>query len=198
MALPSVPSLPADVPHQGGRITRFIGRSLLRLFGWKIEGELPNVPRAVFAAAPHTSNWDFVLAMFAVLAMGIKISFLMKKEAFIWPLKGLFLALGGIPLNRRAAGDTVEQICSWFESHKKLWVVITPEGTRSYVAKWKTGFLRAAYNAGVPVVLVAWDFPSKTMHIDSTWYPSGDHEKDAEQIRKHLCGRYTGRHPDKQ
>ena len=193
-----VPDLPDGVPTQGNRVSKALGRCLLRLCGWKVAGELPNIPRAVFAAAPHTSNWDFVLAMMAVLAMGVKISYLMKKEAFIWPLRGLFMALGGIPLDRKAATDAVEQISSWFSKTPRLWVVITPEGTRAHVEKWKTGFLRTAYQANVPVILVAWHYPTKTMHIDGLWHCTGDHERDAYDIRAHMCERYVGRHPDKQ
>ncbi|WP_096086409.1 lysophospholipid acyltransferase family protein [Agaribacterium haliotis] len=195
---PLVPELKSQVPAQGNALTRGFGRLMLRLLGWKVKGELPDVPKAVFAAAPHTSNWDFILAMFAVLAMGVKISYLMKKEAFIWPLRSVFLWLGGIPLDRSAAADTVEQISGWFSNSERLWVVITPEGTRSRVPKWKTGFLRVAHRADVPVVLVAWDFPSKTMHIDRLWHCSGDHELDAEQIRAYICKTYRGRHPQLQ
>lgn len=194
--VPSV--IPEEVPRLGNAVTRAVGRGLLRLLGWKVVGELPPVRKAVFAAAPHTSNWDFLVAMAAVMAMGLKISYLMKKEAFFWPFKDVFMSLGGIPIDRKAAVDTVQQIKTWFAKEESLWVVITPEGTRSYVKKWKTGFLRVAEQSSVPVVLVAWDYPSKTMHIDKLWRVGCDHDKDAEEIRHYLCSKYTGCHPEKQ
>lgn len=179
-------------------LVKFIGRALLKLAGWKVVGQFPKEKKLIIAAAPHTSNWDFILAMFAVMALGIKISYLMKKEAFFWPFKNMFMALGGIPLDRSAAEDTVEQIASWYNAHDKVWVVITPEGTRSKVDKWKTGFLRVAEKANVPVMLVAWDYPSKTMHLDKIWQTTGDYYRDIDQMREYINSRYTAKHPDKQ
>lgn len=194
--LPDTPdTMPCMNSEQGSPVVKWIGRTMLRVAGWKVEGEFPHEGKLVIAAAPHTSNWDFVLAMFAVMALGLKISFLMKKEAFFWPFKGLFLALGGIPLDRSAAEDIVDQIVSWYDRHDKLWVVITPEGTRSKVGKWKTGFLRVAEKANVPVLLVAWDYPTKTLHVDKVWDTTGDHIQDVENIRTHFNGKYTGKNP---
>lgn len=193
-----VPERKESTPKFGNKLVRKIGRAGLRLMGWKVRGDLPDLPKAVFSAAPHTSNWDFILAMFAVMAIGVKISYLMKKEAFFWPFKGLFMALGGIPLDRKATDDTVTQIVHCFNKADRLWVVITPEGTRKFVEKWKTGFLRVAHEAEVPVILVAWDYPSKTLFIDRVWHPSGDHNADVEEIRTYMRAKYTGRHPQKQ
>lgn len=193
-----VPSVGELTPRFGNAAVRAIGRAGLRLFGWRVEGDIPNIPKAVFSAAPHTSNWDFVTAMLAVMAMGVRISFLMKKEAFFWPFKSLFMALGGLPLDRSASEDTVEQIVRSLEQSEQMWVVITPEGTRKRVEKWKTGFLRVAESAKVPVILVGWDYPSRTMFVDKLWHPSGDHIADAEAIRAYISGKYTGRHPERQ
>lgn len=193
-----VPELPQHAPHFGGVLVQSIGKVGLRLLGWKVKGTLPDTPKAVFSAAPHTSNWDFIIAMFSVMAIGVKISYLMKKEAFFWPFKGVFMALGGIPIDRKASDDTVTQIVNWYEKSERLWVVITPEGTRKRVDKWKTGFLRVAEGAMVPVILVAWDYPSKTMVIDQLWRPTGDHAKDAQSIQIYMRNKYAGRYPDKQ
>lgn len=193
-----LPRLSEKAPRFGSGIVRWFGRLGLRLMGWKVKGEIPNVPKAVFSAAPHTSNWDFIIAMLTVMALGVKISYLMKKEAFFWPFKGLFRSLGGIPLDRRAADDTVSQIVSWLDKSEKMWVVITPEGTRKRVDKWKTGFLRVAAEANVPVILVAWDYPSKTLFVDKLWHASGDHISDAESIRTYINNKYQGRHPEMQ
>ncbi len=193
-----LPEIPKAMPKAGGLVRRWLGRNLLRISGWELKGELPEEPKLVLAAAPHTSNWDFILAMFVTMALGIRLSYLMKREAFFWPFKGLFMRLGGIPIDRNAAQDLVEQIASWYREHDKVWVVITPEGTRSKVDKWKTGFLRVAEKAEVPVCLVCWDYPSKTMYVGPVWQLTGDHEQDLQAIRSYISDKFTGRYPDKQ
>ena len=193
-----LPPVSDSVPQMGNAFTRTLGRLLLRCVGWRIQGALPPNPRAVFAAAPHTSNWDFILAMFVILALGVRVSFLMKKEAFFWPFASLFKSLGGVPLDRSATGGVVEQAVEEFAKRKSFWLVITPEGTRSRVARWKTGFLRVAYDSGVPVILVAWDYPSRTFHIDRVWQATSDHSADAEILREQVNNQYRARHPERQ
>ncbi len=190
--------IPDAMPSMGNRFTRWLGRCLLGLLGWRIKGELPNVKKLVICGAPHTSNMDFFVAMGTVLALGLKFSYLMKKEAFIWPFKGVFMALGGIPLDRNAAEDTVAQILHWFRTHDKVWLAITPEGTRAKVERWKTGFLRIAYEANVPILLVSWHYPEKTLYLDKLWQASGDHAADAEAIRAYINDKYQGAHPENQ
>ncbi len=187
--------IPDNMPRRGNFVTRAIGRTILRFIGWRVTGELPNIKKLVICGAPHTSNWDFISAMGVSLAIGIRFSYLMKKEAFFWPFKGLFMRLGGIPIDRKAAEDTVEQISSWYHQHNSVWLAITPEGTRKKVEKWKTGFLRIAHAADVPVLIVCWHYPEKTMVIDRLWEPSGDHVKDAEDIRAYINQHYQGANP---
>lgn len=198
MAETHIPPLPEQAPRKENRLTRWLGRGLLRLLGWRIRGDFPNSPKIVIAIAPHTSNWDFFIAFAALMATGLKVSWLMKKEAFIWPFKGFFMSWGGIPLDRKAAANTVQQIQKWYREHDKVWVVITPEGTRSKVERWKTGFLRLAYAAQVPVFLVSLDYPSKTLVLDKSWPLSGDMDQDLEAIQHYITANYRGRHPSKQ
>lgn len=190
--------VPERVPRVGNRLTRWIGRSILILLGWRVDGTLPNQPKLVLAAAPHTSNWDFILAMAVAMALGVKLSYLMKKEAFVWPLKYIFLALGGVPIDRKASEGVVSQLNTWFEENEKAWLAITPEGTRAHAGVWKTGFLRVIERAKVPLLIVAWDYPSKTVHIDKLWPVSGQHVDDLEAIQRHFREHYTGRHPSRQ
>lgn len=170
----------------------------MRLLGWTFKGELPNHPQLVICAAPHTSNWDFIIAMVAALALGVKFSFLMKKEAFVWPFKNLFMAMGGIPLDRGSSANTVDQIAEWYRTHEQVWLAITPEGTRAKVGRWKTGFLRIAHESEVPVLLVAWHYPEKAIYLDKLWYTTGDHGKDAEDIRAYMNARFVGAVPENQ
>lgn len=180
-------------PIGGNRFTRWLGRRILSLLGWRIEGELPNVKKLVAAAAPHTSNWDFILAMSCILALGVKMSYLMKSEAFFWPFKSLFLTLGGIPIDRKSKADNVEQIVSWYDKSDYLWLGITPEGTRSKVKSWKSGFLRIADQAKIPVLLIGWDYPNKVLTLDQLWMVTGDHDADLEKIQTYMVSKYRGR-----
>lgn len=193
-----VPFLPENAPRLGNVFSRWLGRSLLRLLGWRLEGELPNKEKVLVALAPHTSNWDFVVAMPVIMALGIKVSFLMKKEAFIWPFSIVFRWWGGIPLDRGASGDVVNQVAQWYADHDAVWVAITPEGTRKKVEQYKTGFVRIAHAAGVPIVTIAWDFPSKSMVVDRIWTTTGNHEADAKLIRDHINRHYRGAQPQLQ
>lgn len=187
----TLPSVPDNAPTGGNGFTRWLGRTSLRLLGWRIEGALPDYRQLVLCGAPHTSNWDFILSIFTVLALGLRFSYVMKKEAFFWPMRGLFLKLGGIPLDRSSTTDVVEQIIRWYRSHDKVWLAITPEGTRSKVDKWKTGFLRIAYDVGAPVKLVSWDYSKKILYLDKMWQPTGDHVADAEMIRDYVQARFV-------
>lgn len=195
MTKADIPVPPAQAPRMGNRFTRWFGRSLLHRLGWKLRGEFPQTPRLIMALAPHTSNWDFFIGFAVLMATGVRVSWLMKQEAFIWPFKRFLMAWGGIPLDRQAAQDTVEQIQHWFAQHDKVWVVITPEGTRSRVERWKTGFLRIACDAQVPVLLVAWDYPSKTLVLDKCWPLTGNIDADEAAMRCYVNSHYRGRHP---
>jgi 1-acyl-sn-glycerol-3-phosphate acyltransferase len=191
----STPPLPQAMPRQGNRFSRWLGRRILGVLGWRIRGDLPDEPQLIVAVGPHTSNWDFIIGIGVILALGVRVNYLMKREAFFWPFAGLFRCLGGIPLDRRNTADTVPQIVAHYRQNPALWLAITPEGTRAKVPYWKTGFLRIAADAGVPVLIAAWDYSHRTFVLDRVWSVTDDHAADAEAIRRHVCGSYQGRHP---
>ncbi|WP_233998633.1 lysophospholipid acyltransferase family protein [Microbulbifer pacificus] len=189
--------LPEEMPRVGNWLTQSIGLLIVKLLGWRFDGNFPPEKKLMVALAPHTSNWDFVVAMPFIMALKLKASWMMKKEAFFFPFKGLFMALGGIPTDRSAAGGMAKQVASQFKQNEKMWVAITPEGTRKKALKWKNGFLRIANAAGVPILLVAWDFPTKRICIDSLYHPTGDLEEDMREIQ-HRFSKYRGRNPENQ
>ena len=194
----SIPKqIPAEVPRLKSRVVGAIGKAIVKLMGWRFEGEFPAEKKLMVAMAPHTSNWDFFVAMPFLMAMRIKVSYMMKKEAFIFPFKRLFIALGGLPTDRKAAGGMAKQISSAYRQHDQMWVAIMPEGTRKKTAKWKTGFLRIAYAANVPVLLIAWDFPNKRICVDSLYRPTGDLDTDMYEIQKRFH-KYQGANPQNQ
>ncbi|WGL18162.1 lysophospholipid acyltransferase family protein [Microbulbifer bruguierae] len=189
--------LPEEMPRVGNWFTQGIGLLIVKMLGWRFDGNFPAEKKLMVALAPHTSNWDFVVAMPFIMALKLKASWMMKKEAFFFPFKGLFMALGGIPTDRSAAGGMAKQVANQFRQNEKMWVAITPEGTRKKAHKWKNGFLRIANAAGVPVLLVAWDFPTKRICIDSLYHPTGDLEADMQEIQKRFS-KYRGRNPEYQ
>lgn len=159
-----------------------IGRFILELFGWKIVGELPKDKKYIVVVAPHTSNWDFPVGLFARFQLGVKIHFLAKKQLFFFPLGVLLRALGGVSVDRSKKNKTVDQVVEMFRSHDAFRLAITPEGTRSPVLRWKEGFYHIACEAGVCLALVGFDYPTKEIRIHESYQPTGDINKDFPQI----------------
>lgn len=60
-----------------------LGRFILKLFGWKVVGELPPDKKYMVVVAPHTSNWDFAVGLFARFSVGVKINFWQKPVIFL-------------------------------------------------------------------------------------------------------------------
>ena len=169
---------------------------ILKLAGWKLEITVTDYPKCIICVAPHTSNWDFILGKLAYAAAGRKAGFLMKEAWFFWPLGPIFRAIGGIPVPKVRGGSLVETIVKRFDATDRMQLAITPEGTRSRVTKWRTGFLNIAREANVPIVLGAIDFKKKEITIVRTFTPSGDNERDMAEIKKYYR-QFTGKYPDK-
>lgn len=158
------------------------GRFFLKLFGWKVVGELPNDKKYVVVVAPHTSNWDFMVGLFARFAVGVKINFLAKDQLFFFPLGLFFKALGGAPVDRSKKNNRVESVVELFHSRDEFKLAITPEGTRGPVTRWKEGFYHIACKAGLPLAMVALDYATKEVRIREAFWPTGDINKDFPQI----------------
>jgi len=158
----------------------------------------------VMAAAPHTSNWDLLLAIGTILAMGVRINFMMKKEAFENPLGGLFKKLGGIPIDRKNPKGVVLQTIKAFKDNDKMWIAILPEGTRKSVTSWKAGFIRIARAANVPIFIKGLDGPNKVLILDklieparnSDQKPAGSAIVQAEELRLYCKEKFIGMNPE--
>ncbi len=160
-------------------------RFILRLFGWKVIGELPKgVRKAVIIGAPHTSNWDFVIAFFSYKALGFKAITLMKKEMFKFPFGGIMKMLGSMPVDRRPGNTVVDEAIEMMKNADDFIITITPEGTRSKVEEWKSGFYRIAMGAGVPLFLGVANYKDKEAGILGEFKITGDFEKDIVEIKK--------------
>lgn len=175
---------------------RAIAGGLLKLGGWTPIGSVPDVPKAVVIAYPHTSNWDGIWALIYKVYIGLDVKFFAKDGLFWFPLNILLRGMGGIPLDRRAPGSAVEQAVRAFEGNDTFYFGLAPEGTRSKKQCWKTGFYRIAEEAGVPLVIGYLDYGRRRIGLGETLYLSGDPDEDLGRIRE-LYERVDGRWPEK-
>ena len=159
------PKLGDNLPKTANPITRWIGRVTLRLWGWRINGEFPNRPKMVVALLPHSSNFDFILAIAVLWALGLRSTFMMKHTLFWFPLGAVLSRLGGIPVDRGSKQGLVEQMHRAFQTRSKLVLGITPEGTRRGVARLKHGFARIALASNVPVLPAILDYQNRTVRF---------------------------------
>lgn len=174
---------------------------VLKLMGWKIVGSLPELKQYVLIVVPHTSNWDFIVGIFARFALGTKINFLAKKQLFFFPLGNFLRAVGGFSVNRAKKGNLVGLVVKQFQRNDEFKLGITPEGTRGPVARWKEGFYHIACMANVPIVMVGFDYPSKEVRIREVFWPTKDLGQDFEPILaffRTIHGKYPKTIPDYQ
>ncbi|MCC2615769.1 1-acyl-sn-glycerol-3-phosphate acyltransferase [Aestuariibacter halophilus] len=156
-----IPSLSPAIPRLGNRFSAWLGRTVLQRLGWQFEGQFPTHGKMVIAVAPHTSNWDFVLGLAVAFTLRLKITFFGKHTLFFPPFDRLMRRWGGIPIERSRAHGVVEQIVANMKSAEQMLLCIAPEGTRSPVFPWKTGFVHIAHAADVPLFLVGLDYQRK-------------------------------------
>jgi 1-acyl-sn-glycerol-3-phosphate acyltransferase len=183
-----VPPLGPRVPKRGNAFSRWIGRSMMTLTGWHIEGAMPDEPKFVIIVAPHTSNWDFPVGLWVLFALGFRGSFLAKHSLFKPPLGTVMKFLGGMPVEREVHKMRVRGISDAFTKSEKMILVITPEGTRKYVPEWKSGFYYIADAAKVPIVPVAFDYGAKVVRIGAPFMTTGNRAADIAELKKFFRG----------
>jgi 1-acyl-sn-glycerol-3-phosphate acyltransferase len=179
-----------------GSLLSGLSKTYLKLIGWRRVGQLPDFSRFVMIAAPHTSNWDAPIALAMVFAYRIKAHWLVKHTAFRWPFRGILKWLGAIPIDRTKSTDVVAQMIEELKKRAELVLLLSPEGTRKRVTRWKTGFYHIARGAGVPMVLAFLDYPRKEGGIGPVINATGDFEADMGKILA-FYATITGRHPEK-
>ena len=166
--------------------TRFLYSNI---FGWKIKGDFDrSIKKAVLVCAPHTSYFDFIVSVLARRILKVEINFVGKKELFVWPLGWYFKWMGGAPLNRGKAENKVEAIANVIKVHKEFRLALAPEGTRTKVEKWKSGYYYIALAAGVPIIPVGFDYSSKTLTIGNAFYLTGDITVDEPKLKEFYKG----------
>ena len=177
-------------------LMHWLSRMALRLTGWRVVGGAPTVPKYVLIAAPHTSNWDFPVALMVCFALRLRVYWMGKDSLFPPLVGGVMRWLGGIPVNRARSGNLVQATVDAYNSNARLIVIVPPEGTRSKVTQWKTGFYYIAQGAGVPIALGYLDFRKKEAGLSRMFQPSGDIAADMVEIQAFYAG-ITGKNPGK-
>jgi len=161
----AIPALGPCVPRRGRPGLQRLGRWMLRLMRWRVEGHIPDEPRFVIAIGPHTSNWDFVLGAAAMFALDIDLAFLGKHTLFRGPLGVLMRAMGGMPVDRAARHGVVGQAIDAFRARHQLVLAIAPEGTRKGAGQLRSGCVHIAHGAGVPVLIATIDGAARVVRL---------------------------------
>ncbi len=177
-------------------IMKLISLICLKAAGWQVKGTMPDTPKCVIIAAPHTSNWDLPFTLFGALILKINFCWMGKETIFKRPFGTIMKWLGGIPIDRSQSNNTVQQYIEQFKGQKSLNIAIPPSGTRQRVMVWKTGFYYIATGAEVPIVLGYLDYKHKVCGLGPTINPTGDIDKDMAVIRA-FYKTITGKYPEK-
>lgn len=176
-------------------VLRWQSQFLLKIFGWKKEGQLPGEPKYVVIAAPHTTNWELPIALLLAFAFRVRVCWMGKDSLFKWPFGAFFKWLGGIPVDRSKSHGLVEQSIQAFNNSEEMVMIMAPEGTRSRASHWRSGFYHIANGAHIPIALGFVDFRRKAGGVGPIVYPTGDIDTDMKVIRA-FYDTITGKHPE--
>ena len=178
---------------------QWLGRSLLSVLGWKVLGEIGEEhtnKNLVVIVAPHTSNWDGILGVAAIAGLDARISFIGKDAAFKYGLGAFLKYMGGIPIDRSNPRGVINDAIEKIKKMNGTLLGMAPEGTRSKVEAWKTGFLRIAEGIDAKIILASIDFATKEILLGKVFVPSGDNKKDISDLQDYYKV-FTARHPEK-
>ena len=181
-------NIPAHTPRRGTAVTRWLGRCLLRALRLRVVGHVPDAPQLVVVGAPHTSNWDGAMAIGVALALSIDVRVIAKKEMFRWPFAGLLTWMGVIGIDRRNPAGIVGEVDKLFNEREQLYLCIAPEGTRGGAETWKSGFHRMARTAGVPIMVLVFDWGGREIRFADHFEPSEDYQADLTRILGNFHG----------
>lgn len=182
----------------------FLARMVLRLLvfiyrrhKFTAVGQRPDTPKFVIIAVPHTSNWDFPNYVGLTRELGLRARFMAKNSLFKWPMQRFMKQVGGVPVDRGAKADMVQQMADVFAAHDDFVLTIAPEGTRDTVNRWRTGYYHIAVAAKVPIVCGFMDYGAKRAGLGPVIYPTGDYDKDMAPAFA-FYAKMKGRRPENQ
>ena len=178
---------------------QLLGRTVLSVFGWKVKGGISDEysnKKLVVIVAPHTSNWDGIFGVAAVAGLDARITFIGKHTAFRYGLGAFLRYMGGIPVDRSKPGGIIQDAINQIKGIEGSLIAMSPEGTRSKVDEWKTGFLRIAKEINAQIVPASIDFALKEIILGDVFTPTGNNDEDISDLKKYYSI-FTAKHPEK-
>jgi 1-acyl-sn-glycerol-3-phosphate acyltransferase len=174
-----------SVPRSGNALTRALAGGVLTLARWRIEGDVPDEPKLVLVGAPHTTNLDFVLTKLVAGALGVRLSWVGKKALFPDPVARLVRGLGGIPVDRASSEGFVAAMVEELRRRERFYLALMPAGSRATPDRWRSGFWYIARDAGVPMLLVGFDWGRRTIRLGPLLHarPDAGYEDELARIR---------------
>jgi len=181
---------------------KWIGKLILWMHGWKVEGIVPpEAQKCVLVSGPHTSNWDTYFAVASMHALGIPMRVAIKKYWMRFPQRLIIKPIGGIGIDTsnkkfsRGLGQ-IEMMSDLFKDKDRIALMISPEGNRELVKKWKLGFYMIAKMADVPIVLAYVDYSKKRSGFGRVFHDLSDKNLILEEVMKFYSSK-GARYPEK-
>lgn len=166
------------------------------VWGWRVVGPVPTIPKYLIVVAPHTSNWDFLIGvLFRKFTDGFDPKYVAKKDLFVWPIGFIFRGLGGFPVERSKNTNFVDSLVNVYNTEEKFATTITPEGMRKYNGKWKTGFYHVAKNANIPIVRIAFDYGSMQVIFSEPYTVTKGVDETIDEFKEYYS-QYIGKNPE--
>ena len=172
-----------------------IGQFFLTITGWKFKGDIPRSDRIILVAGPHTSNWDFLLALAFIFGLNLNVFWIGKHTLFKNGLSKIMRKLGGIPVDRASPELLMNEVSNIVKRKQGVIIAISPEGTRKKVERLKSGFLRIAKTTNSQILLAGIDFESKLIHLGKLFQPSGNTESDLLNVHNYFR-QFKGKRPE--
>ena len=159
-----------------------ISGKILKKMGWKIVGDFPNIQKSIMIFAPHTAHIDAIYGKLAITEIGIKYTFLSKKELFFFPMNIVMKKFGSIPVRGVKNQNAIYQVVDLLNNSDELHIVVSPEGWIKKVTKWNKGFYYMALKAQVPIVVGYLDYKKKEFGIKDVIYDLKDYKTVLKRI----------------
>ena len=172
-----------------------IAKFFLTITGWKFKGDIPRSDRIILVAGPHTSNWDFLLALAFIFGLNLNVFWIGKHTLFKNGLSKIMRKLGGIPVDRASPELLMNEVSHIVKKHQGVIIAISTEGTRKKVERLKSGFLRIAKTTNSQILLAGIDFESKLIHLGKLFEPSGNTESDLLNVHNYFR-QFKGKRPE--
>ena len=172
-----------------------IGKFFLTITGWKFKGDIPRSDRIILVAGPHTSNWDFLLALAFIFGLNLNVFWVGILTLFKNGFSKIMRKLGGIPVDRASPELLMNEVSHIVKKQQGVIIAISPEGTRKKVERLKSGFLRIAKTTNSQILLAGIDFESKLIHLGKLFEPSGNTESDLKNVHNYFR-QFKGKRPE--